>query len=174
MTSAVLQKTLKILILHASLPTSDMGSSDSISSVNSGNEEKDQNSTSNGDQGQDQLTDSDYSSDSSNNCVSKTSLKQSETTSHRKIDSSMDNSTTCNKDMELLLDYLDIDLDSFDIDDQTFEVEMNALDNEDKNLQVCDKDRNLMNDEIQMSNKIQLSVLMIPMLVVTLKYFYKK
>ncbi|CAG2201070.1 unnamed protein product [Mytilus edulis] len=83
----------------------------------------------------------------------KSPQQQSETTSHRKIDSSMDNSTTCKKDMELLLDYLDIDLDSFDIDDQTFDVEMNARGNENKNLQVCDKDRNLMNDEIQMSNK---------------------
>ncbi|CAC5355824.1 unnamed protein product [Mytilus coruscus] len=56
-------------------PISDMGSCDSISSVNSesGNEERDQNNTSNG--GQVLLTDSDYTSDSSNNCVSKTNMK---------------------------------------------------------------------------------------------------
>ncbi|XP_052080819.1 uncharacterized protein LOC127718797 [Mytilus californianus] len=158
-------------------PTSDMGSSDSISSVNSeaGNEERDQNYTLN--EGQDQLTDSDYSSDSSNNYVSKKSSKKrkcikehrNETkkrkqpslkqdkklteTNNSKIAPPMDKSTISNKNMELLLDHFDIDLDSFNIDEQTFDVKLNTIDNEDKNLQICDKDGNLMNGETQMSNE---------------------
>ncbi|CAC5355825.1 unnamed protein product [Mytilus coruscus] len=68
----------------------------------------------------------------------------------------MDNSTTSNKNMKLLLDCLDIDLDSFDIDNQTFDVELNTLDNDDKNPQISDKDMkdgNLQNGETLMLNE---------------------
>ncbi|VDI56852.1 Hypothetical predicted protein [Mytilus galloprovincialis] len=144
-------------------PTSDMGSSDSISSINSESriDEGDQNNMLNGSKVL--LTDSDYSSDSSNNCVLKTnmkkrkcmeedrnemkkrkipSLKQNKKpkeTKHRKMDSSMDRSTIFNTNMELLQDCLQIDLDSFVF--------------EDKNTQICDKDGNLMKGEAQMSNE---------------------
>ncbi|XP_076089907.1 uncharacterized protein LOC143061927 [Mytilus galloprovincialis] len=158
-------------------PTSDMGSSDSISSITSESrvDEGDQNNMLNG--GQVLLSDSDYSLDSSNNCILKTnmkkrkcmeedrnemkkrkipSLKQNKKpkeTKHRKMDSSIDRSTIFNTNMELLQDSLQIDLDSFVFDDQTFDVKLNALNNEDKNTQICDKDGNLMNGETQMSNE---------------------
>lgn len=65
----------------------------------------------------------------------------------------MDRSTIFNTNMELLQDCLQIDLDSFVFDDQTFDVKLNALNNEDKNTQICDKDGNLMKGEAQMSNE---------------------
>ncbi|VDI73342.1 Hypothetical predicted protein [Mytilus galloprovincialis] len=139
-------------------PTSDIGSSDSISSVNSEsrNDDGDQNNISNG--GQVLLTDSDYSSNSSNNCVSKTNKQKRKfteedrngmkkrkipsqedkkpiETNHRQMDCLMDNTAAFNKNREILPDWLlDIDLDSYDIENQTFKVDQNALDNEDTEL----------------------------------------
>lgn len=55
--------------------------------------------------------------------------------------------------MELLLGCLDIDLDSFDINDQTFDLELDALDNENKNSQINDKDGNLISSEMLMPHK---------------------